>query len=613
LKYDPSSPEWPDRDRFVLSAGHGSMLIYALAYLTGYEGMTLEQIENFRQLGYITAGHPELDVECGIEMTTGPLGQGIATAVGFALGERLMNARFGDDLVDHYTYVIASDGDLMEGVSHEACSLAGHLGLGRLIVLYDDNNISIDGSTDLSFSDDSARRFEAYGWEATTIDGHDADQIAQAIEAAKKTDKPTLICCKTTIGFGAPTKAGTAKSHGSPLGDEEIEGARAVLGWPHPAFEVPVRVVDAWRTAGAAGKADREAWELRLSTADAERKAQFEGAVERTLPADLADNLAGFKAAMLDEKPKLATRAASGKVLEKLTQFVPTMIGGSADLTGSVNTLVPGLDDIAAGQFGGRYVRYGVREHGMAAIMNGMNLHGGTIPYGGTFLQFADYARPSIRLAALMGVPSIFVMTHDSIGLGEDGPTHQPVEHLAAMRAMPNLNVMRPADIIEAAECWDIAVRSQTVPSLIVLSRQGVPTLRQDAGIENACAKGGYVIAPETAPHKVTLFGTGTELSIAAEAREMLEEQGIGTRLVSLVCWSLFDAQDASYRASVIGAPAVCGAVEAGVALGWERYIGPHGVFIGMSTFGASGKGPALYEHFGITAKATVAAIQDHL
>ncbi|MEO1248922.1 MAG: transketolase, partial [Pseudomonadota bacterium] len=382
LKYDASKPEWPDRDRFILSAGHGSMLIYALAYLTGYERMTLDQIKNFRQIGYLTAGHPEVDVDCGIEMTTGPLGQGISTAVGFALGERLMNARYGDDLVDHHTYVIASDGDLMEGVSHEACSLAGHLGLDRLIVLYDDNGISIDGSTDLAFSDDSVKRFESYGWEARAIDGHDHDQIAEAIQAAKESNKPSLICCRTTIGFGAPTKAGSAKSHGSPLGEEEIEGARAVLGWPHAPFEIPAPIMDAWRQAGQTGKETREAWEMRHSTSSAEQKTSFDAAQSRTLPADLSDQVAAFKSAMVDERPKLATRAASGKVLEKLTAIVPGMIGGSADLTGSVNTLVPGMEDVAATNYGGRYIRYGVREHGMAAVMNGMALHGGTIPYG---------------------------------------------------------------------------------------------------------------------------------------------------------------------------------------------------------------------------------------
>ena len=613
LKYDATRPDWPDRDRFILSAGHGSMLIYALGYLTGYEEMSLDQLKNFRQLGYITAGHPELDVACGIEMTTGPLGQGIGHAVGFALAERMMNARFGDELVDHYTYVLASDGDLMEGISHEAGSLAGHLGLNKLIVLYDDNGISIDGPTSLAFSDETAARFESYGWESRVVDGHAPDDVAAAIDAARNSNKPSMICCRTTIGFGAPTKAGKASSHGSPLGDEEIAGARAVLGWPHGPFEIPTPILQAWREAGLAGRAACEAWDLRFQTSSEAQRQAFRGALERALPADLTSQVAAFKQRMAQEKPKLATRAASGKVLEKLTAAVPAMVGGSADLTGSVNTLVDGLEDIAAGAYEGRYVRYGVREHGMCAAMNGMNLHGGLIPYGATFLQFTDYGRPSIRLAALMEVPTIFVMTHDSIGLGEDGPTHQPVEHLAAMRAIPNLAVMRPADIVEVAECWEIALRSAKTPSIIVLSRQGTPTLRAEAGEENLCARGGYVLAPESGAHRVTLFGTGTELAFAMEAKETLEAEGIGTRVVSLPCWSLFDAQDEGYRASVIGTPEVKGAIEAAVAMGWERYIGPDGVFVGMSGFGASAPGPALYEHFGVTAGAAVARIKERL
>ena len=613
LRFDPSRPTWPDRDRFVLSAGHGSMLLYSLLYLTGYERMTLDQLKNFRQLHSLTAGHPEVDFEAGIETTTGPLGQGIANAVGMALAERMLNARFGDDLVDHHTYVIAGDGCMMEGISHEACSLAGHLKLGRLIVLYDDNGISIDGPTDLAFSDDTAKRFESYGWDVRKADGHDPAAVEQALAEARATDTPSLICCRTTIGYGAPTKAGTAGAHGSPLGDEEIAGTREALGWPHAPFEIPDDLLQAWRAVGAQGAASRSAWEERLAAAGDDLSAAFETAQSGELPTDLDDLIAAFKRETAAEAPKIATRAASGKVLDVLVPAVPELIGGSADLTGSNNTRTKTGHDVAAGTFDGRYIRYGVREHGMAAMMNGMALHGGLIPYGGTFLTFTDYCRPSIRLAALMRQRMVFVMTHDSIGLGEDGPTHQSVEHVSSLRAMPNLMVFRPADPIETAESWQIALQSRQTPSVIALTRQGLPTVRTDAGAENLTARGGYVIADAADGADVTLLATGSEVSIALKARELLQAEGIGARVVSMPCCELFDEQDADYRASVLGDSRVRIAIEAGCRHGWDRYIGPEGVFIGMDGFGASAPAATLYQHFGITAEAAVAAAKERL
>ena len=613
LKFDPSRPTWPDRDRFVLSAGHGSMLLYALLHLTGYERMTLDQLKNFRQLHSLTAGHPEVDFEVGIETTTGPLGQGLANAVGMALAERLLNARFGDDLVDHRTYVIAGDGCMMEGISHEACSLAGHLKLGRLIVLYDDNGISIDGPTDLSFSDDTAKRFEAYGWDVRKVDGHDPAAVEQALAEARATDTPSLICCRTTIGFGAPTKAGTAGSHGSPLGDEEIAGAREALGWPHAPFEIPDDVLQAWRAVGAQGAASRSEWEDRLAAADDDLRTAFEAALSGDLPNGLDDVIAAFKRETAAEAPKIATRAASGKVLDVLVPAVPELIGGSADLTGSNNTRTKTGSDIATDAFDGRYIRYGVREHGMAAMMNGMALHGGLIPYGGTFLTFADYCRPSIRLAALMRQRVVFVMTHDSIGLGEDGPTHQSVEHVSSLRTIPNLLVFRPADSVETAECWQAALAARETPSVIALTRQGLPTVRTDTADENSTSRGAYVLAPAAGDAAVTLLATGSEVGIALQARELLQAEGIGARVVSMPCWELFEQQDADYRASVLGDSPVRIAIEAGCRHGWDRYIGTEGVFIGMSGFGASAPAPELYQHFGITAEAAAAAAKEKL
>jgi len=613
LKFDPSAPTWADRDRFVLSAGHGSMLLYALLHLTGYPAMTLDQLKNFRQLGSLTPGHPEVAPEGGIETTTGPLGQGLGNAVGMALAERLLNARFGDDLVDHWTYVIASDGDLMEGVSHEACSLAGHLGLARLVVLYDDNGISIDGETKLSFSDDSRKRFEAYGWTTEAVDGHDPEAVAAAIERARGNGRPTLIACRTTIGFGAPNKAGTAAIHGSPLGAEEIEAARARLAWPHAPFDVPEEIRAAWQAAGARGRADRTGWEQRLAGADASIRRDFEAAMAGDPPADLERLIARFKASIVAEKPKLATRQASGKVLEVLVPAVPELVGGSGDLTPSNNTKVDGMKVVSAGDYGGRYIHYGVREHGMAAAMNGMALHGGIIPYGATFLTFSDYCRPSIRLAALMRRRAVFVMTHDSIGLGEDGPTHQPVEHLSALRAIPNCHVFRPCDAVETAECWQLALERQEGPSVLALTRQGLPTLREDAGRENRCARGAYVLREASAPARVTLLATGSEVEIAVAAREALEADGIGTRVVSVPSIERFLAQDDGYRAEVLGDGTVRVGVEAAVRWGWDALIGPDGAFVGMTGFGESAPYGELYRHFGITADAVAAAARAKL
>ena len=605
LRFDPQNPSWPDRDRFILSAGHGSMLLYALSHLTGFAKMTLHEIKNFRQLGSHTPGHPERDLEIGAETTTGPLGQGISNSVGFALAERILNARFGDDLVDHRTFVIASDGDLMEGISHEAASLAGHLKLGRLIVFYDDNKISIDGSTDLSFTENVQERFRAYGWHVLEVDGHDAAAIALATEAAlATTDKPSLIACRTIIGYGAPEKQGTSGCHGSPLGEEEVAAARGVLGWDYPAFELPDDVLKAWREAGKRSSVERQAWQDRLmKSAD---QAEFTRVMSGVLPSGLDEMIAELKQKVATDQPKHATRQSSGTALAALMPIMPELIGGSADLSPSNNTQVKGFGAITPPFYQGHYIHYGVREHGMAAAMNGMALHGGIIPYGGTFMQFADYCRPAIRLAALMKQRVVFVMTHDSIGLGEDGPTHQPVEHLAALRAIPNLLVFRPCDGIETAECWQLALHSETAPSLLALSRQGLPTLRNGEK-ENMCAKGGYVLSEADGPRKVTLLATGSEVSLAMKAQAMLKDAGIEAAVVSMPCFGLFERQEANYKASVLGtAPRI--AIEAGVRMGWSRYLGEKSIFIGLSDFGASAPAEQLYKHFGITPEAVVAA-----
>jgi transketolase len=611
LRFDAENPTWPDRDRFILSGGHGSMLLYALAYLSGFKKMTIEEIKNFRQLGSHTAGHPEYDPEIGVEMTTGPLGQGVAHAVGFALAERILNGRFGGDLVDHRTFVMCGDGDLMEGISHEAASLAGHLQLGRLVVFYDDNKISIDGPTSLSFTEDVPGRFRSYGWHVMSVDGHDPVAIEAATrEALAVTDKPSLIACRTIIGFGAPKKQNTHSAHGSPLGAEEIAAARVQLGWSHAPFEIPDDVLSLWRKAGTRNRAEVQAWQSRHDASAT--KADFDRAIAGDLPTGLSEVFAQLKQKLAAEKPKHATRQSSGTVLEAILPVLPELVGGSADLTPSNNTQVKNFVDVNAANYNGRYVRYGVREFGMAACMNGMALHGGIIPYGGTFMQFADYARPAIRLAALMGTRVIYIMTHDSIGLGEDGPTHQPVEHLAALRAIPNLLVMRPCDGIETAECWDVALQRKHSPSLMALSRQGLPTVRSRDGKvcpENLSACGAYVLAGMDEVRDVTLLATGSEVSLALEARAALAEQGIKAAVVSMPCWELFEEQSADYRASVLGkAPRV--AIEAGLRQGWDRYLGEKSDFIGMNGFGASAPAEKLYEHFGITTAKTVEAVK---
>jgi transketolase len=590
------------------------MLLYALLHLTGYEKMSMEQLKNFRQLHALTAGHPEAMPEAGIETTTGPLGQGIANAVGFALAERLMNARFGNELVSHYTYVIASDGDLMEGISHEACSLAGHLGLGRLIVLYDDNSISIDGPTSLSFTDNTPKRFESYGWEVMTIDGHNPAEIAKAITNAKMNlDKPTLICCKTKIGYGAPTKEGSASSHGSPLGDEELAGAKKKLGWSHGPFEIPAEVLNAWREVGAAGSRDRKNWQARLDQADSEKRALFDRLQKGDVTKPLAAAIDAFKAKAKEEKPKIATRAASGKVLEALVPVLPELIGGSADLTGSNLTLVKDMGKVSKESFAGRYIYYGVREHAMAAMMNGMALHRGMIPYGGTFLTFTDYCRPSIRLSALMKQRVVYVMTHDSIGLGEDGPTHQPVEHLAALRCIPNVLVLRPCDAVETAEAWQIALEHTTGPSVLVLTRQNLPVVRHEAGKDNLSKRGAYILAEAASVLKVTLWATGSEIEIALAAKAKLEEMRIATRVISVPSFELFRQQDTAYRSSLLNATKIHVGIEAAVRQGWDEVIGQDGIFIGMKSFGESAPYQELYKHFGITPEAIVAAVKQRV
>jgi transketolase len=607
LKFDAAAPHWSDRDRFVLSAGHGSMLLYSLLHLTGYADFPIEQLKRFRQLGARTAGHPEYGHGAGIETTTGPLGQGLANAVGMALAERHLAARFGDDLVDHHTYVIAGDGDLMEGISHEAASIAGHLRLGRLVVLWDDNRISIDGPTDLTVSDDQIARFAAHGWRTDAVDGHDPEAVARAIEAARNADRPSLIACRTTIGYGAPNKAGTAATHGSPLGDKEIAGAREKLGWPHAPFVVPEEIRAAWLEAGSRGASLRAAWEKRLA-ASGDRRAMFEQAIAGELPAEFDAKLAAYKRQVAEKGASVATRVASGEALAVINDLVPETVGGSADLTGSVNTRTASHKPLTKDFYGGRYVHWGVREHGMAAAMNGMALHGGVIPYGGTFLVFTDYCRPAIRLSALMGQRVVYVMTHDSIGLGEDGPTHQPVEHLAALRAMPNLNVFRPADAVETVECWQAALKNRTTPSVLALTRQNLPTLRTTHADENLAARGAYELLPAEGEARATILATGSEVSVAAQARKMLAEKGVAVRVVSMPCWELFAVQPEGYRHSVLGdAPRV--AVEAAADFGWHRWLGEDGAFIGMMGFGASAPYAELYKHFGITAEAVVETV----
>jgi len=611
LKFDPKAPDWADRDRFILSAGHGSMLIYSLLHLTGYAAMTMDQIKNFRQLGAITAGHPEYGHVPGVETTTGPLGQGISNAVGFALAERHLNARYGDELVDHYTYVIAGDGCLMEGISQEAIGLAGHLGLNRLIVLWDDNNITIDGPVSISSTTDQIARFKASNWNTIAVNGHDRAQVAEALRRAKTSEKPTLIACKTTIGKGAPTKAGLNKAHGSPLGDEEIAGTRAARGWTHAPFEVPQSVYDDWAKPAEAGGKAHQAWKARL---EASAKADdFKRAMSGEFNAGWQETFQSYKDQVAAEQPKLATRVASKNALIPLTEALSDMVSGSADLEGSNKTKTPATsEDIQAGSYGGRFINYGIREHGMAACMNGMALHGGVIPYSGLFMVFMDYCRPSVRLAALMQIQTIYVATHDSIGVGEDGPTHQPVEHLASYRAIPNCYVYRPADSVEVAECYELALQNRTAPAIMSLTRQGVPAVRDDAS-RNMCERGGYVLRPGKGSDDIVLLATGSEVHLAVEAAEALEADDISARVVSIPCLDIFLEQDEKYSRSVLGKDLPKIAIEAGLRQGWDGLIGREGGFIGMDGFGASAPGSDLFPHFGITADAIFKMVKEKL
>ncbi|ABE38290.1 transketolase [Rhodopseudomonas palustris BisB5] len=607
MKFDAADPTWPDRDRFVLSAGHGSMLLYALLHLTGYKEVTIDELKAFRQWGSKTPGHPEYGHTEGVETTTGPLGQGLATSVGMALAERMLNARYGDALVDHFTYVIAGDGCLMEGVSHEAISLAGHLKLNRLIVLWDDNHISIDGETSLSCSDDQLARFAASGWATTRVDGHDPEAVEAAIEQARKSDRPSLIACRTKIGFGSPKVEGTEKAHGAPLGADEVEKTRAALNWPHPPFEVPDAVLARWREAGSRGKAAHQAWTERLGNLDAATRAGFENVLAGKLSADYEPALKALIANFASDQPSIATRQASQLTINALVPASPNLLGGSADLTHSNLTHAKGSVSVKPGAYGGSYLHYGIREFGMAAAMNGLALHGGFIPYGGTFLVFADYSRPAIRLAALMGVRVIHVMTHDSIGLGEDGPTHQPVEHVSSLRAIPNLLVFRPADAIETAQAWDCALKQASRPSVLALSRQALPMLPRPNGVnDNPVGRGAYLVI-DPGKRDVTLIATGSEVSLALEAACKLEGEGIKAAVVSAPCFELFAEQDEAYRATVLGTAPRIG-VEAARDIDWRRWIGDGGAFVGMTGFGASAPAPVLYQKFGITADAVTDA-----
>ena len=606
LKFDPSDPHWPDRDRFVLSAGHGCMLLYSLLYLTGYRDIGIGDIRNFRKVGSPCAGHPEYGHAAGIETTTGPLGQGLSNAVGMAMAERILNARFGDKLVDHRTYAIASDGDLMEGISHEAISLAGHLRLSKLVVLYDDNHISIDGPTSLADSTITRMRFEAAGWKTDACDGQNAVDVDRALGAAQESDRPVMIACRTTIGFGAPTKAGTAKAHGEALGPEEIAGARKKLNWPYEPFVVPEDILSDWRGIGSQGKAARDEWLARKSALPGDLVGSFEEA-HGDIPARLREAILELKRKWSAEKPAIATRKSSEGALDVINPIVTNTIGGSADLTGSNNTRSKDMKPITPTDFSGRYIHYGIREHGMAGAMSGMALHGGIVPYGGTFLVFSDYCRPSIRLASLMHLRVIYVMTHDSIGLGEDGPTHQPIEQLAALRAMPNLLVFRPADAVETAECWELALEHKNRPSLLALTRQNLPTVRSEHTDENLCGKGAYELAG-SAGATVSFLATGSEVDIALKARDLLAAEKIASRVVSMPCWKLFEEQPDAYRRSVLGTGGVKIAIEAAAPFGWDRYIGPDGAFVGMHTFGASGPYKDVYKHFNITPEAAADA-----
>ncbi len=618
LNFDPAAPNWPDRDRFILSAGHGSMLLYSLLHLTGYADMTLQQLKDFRQWGAKTAGHPEYGHATGIETTTGPLGQGIANSVGFAIAEEIQRARYGKSIVDHYTYVIAGDGCLMEGVSQEAIGLAGMQKLSHLVVFFDDNNITIDGTVDLADVTDQPARFAASGWHVQSIDGHDPDAIDAAIVAAKKDPRPSMIACKTHIALGHAAQD-TSKGHGALTNAEQLLDAKKAYGWNYGPFEIPADVKSQWEATATRGKEARAAWEARFAKLSASKQAEFNRAFAGDAPKKLAATIRAFKKQMTDSAPKLATRASSEKTLEVINPIMQETIGGSADLTGSNNTKTSDMGVFDPSNRKGRYIHYGVREHGMAAAMNGMALHGGARAYGGTFMCFTDYARGSMRLSALMGVPVTYVMTHDSIGLGEDGPTHQPVEHLAMLRATPNMNVVRPADAVEVAEAWELALTSEKTPHVLCLSRQGLPTVRTEHKTKNLSAQGAYVLAEATGKRQAILMATGSEVSVALAARDILEAEGIGTRVVSMPCWELFDQQDEKTRKRVLPAGPVRVAIEAGVQLGWDRYLlGERGNakkagFVGMMGFGASAPAGTLFEKFGITPEATAQKVRDLL
>ena len=611
LKIDPQKPDWPDRDRVILSAGHGSMLLYAVNHLVGFSDMTIEEIKNFRQLGSKTPGHPEYGHTLGVETTTGPLGQGISTAVGMAIAEKIQNAKYGDAIVDHKTYVIASDGDLMEGISQEAISLAGHLKLSKLIVLFDDNNISIDGAIDLSDSTDQLMRFEASGWNVNRVDGHNHDDIEKAIQEAIESNKPSLIACKTKIGFGSPSKEGKSSSHGAPLGAEDIAQMKKNLNWDYEEFEIPSDIKDAWRLVGLKNSSKRQEWEERLLD-NKDKEIEFLKDIDGQISEELDKEINEIKKVFSEEKPGWATRKSSQEVLETINKVLPNTIGGSADLTGSNNTKTKNINIIDSNNFAGRFIHYGIREHGMAAAMNGIALHKGLIPYSGTFLVFSDYCRPSIRLAALMDIKVIHVMTHDSIGLGEDGPTHQPVEHLPSLRAIPNLNVFRPADTTETAECWSLAIKSKG-PSIIALSRQGCPHLRNTFEEKNKSSLGAYEIKSSDGEAQVNLIATGSEVSLAVEVYEELKNDGINSRVVSAPSFELLNKQDNDYIDKTLGQSGLRVGIEASTGLGWHNYLGDQGLFIGMNSFGASAPADQLYKNFGIDKENIINKIKEKL
>ena len=611
LKIDPQKPDWPDRDRVILSAGHGSMLLYAVNHLVGFSDMTIEEIKNFRQLGSKTPGHPEYGHTLGVETTTGPLGQGISTAVGMAIAEKIQNAKYGDAIVDHKTYVIASDGDLMEGISQEAISLAGHLKLSKLIVLFDDNNISIDGAIDLSDSTDQLMRFEASGWNVNRVDGHNHDDIEKAIQEAIESNKPSLIACKTKIGFGSPSKEGKSSSHGAPLGAEDIAQMKKNFNWDYGEFEIPSDIKDAWRLVGLKNSSKRQEWEERLLD-NKDKEIEFLKDIDGQISEELDKEINEIKKVFSEEKPGWATRKSSQEVLETINKVLPNTIGGSADLTGSNNTKTKNINIIDSNNFAGRFIHYGIREHGMAAAMNGIALHKGLIPYSGTFLVFSDYCRPSIRLAALMDIKVIHVMTHDSIGLGEDGPTHQPVEHLPSLRAIPNLNVFRPADTTETAECWSLAIKSKG-PSIIALSRQGCPHLRNTFEEKNKSSLGAYEIKSSDGEAQVNLIATGSEVSLAVEVHEELKNDGINSRVVSAPSFELLNKQDNDYIDKTLGQSGLRVGIEASTGLGWHNYLGDQGLFIGMNSFGASAPADQLYKNFGIDKENIINKIKEKL